>query len=445
MNIVPSSPFAELREAARRLEEQVARDRAAEDAALDDAEAATASDDAPHWKEHTGTTPDAGATVRPRPAIITADALSTKVFAEPRWAVDNVLPEGATILVGPPKKGKSWFLLGLGLSIAAGGNALGKIPVTGGDVLLLCLEDGQRRLQDRMWRVLDGELAPKRLHLVTEWPRLDEGGDVELDAWLRDHPETRLVGIDVLARVRPPSREKGDLYQRDYETMVAFKRVADRHGVALVVVHHSRKASAEDPLDLISGTQGLAGAADTALILTREKGRADANLYVRGRDVPEADYALDFDPVTCQWNLLGDAKAFRLSTERESILDLLRSSGPLDPKSIAERLNANRGAIRVLLHRMKHAEEIVVAGDGLYSAPPLSGVTGVTPPETDVTARKTPVTPPVTGFEGVTPPVTGKMGGTTPNSRPVTPVTPEPNGHVPPAGRAMPTVRVTVA
>jgi putative DNA primase/helicase len=147
------------------------------------------------------TTDDAGGDSVKTPAsrIITADALSTKTFPDPKWAVPGVVPDGATVLVGAPKKGKSWLLLGLGIAIASGGRALGKIAADSGDVLLLCLEDNQRRLQERLWRVLDGEPAPDRLHLVTEWPRLDEGAASALDAWLTEHPATRLIGIDVLA------------------------------------------------------------------------------------------------------------------------------------------------------------------------------------------------------------------------------------------------------
>jgi hypothetical protein len=386
--------------------------------------------DAPVW-EPTATDSDSGASAKaPASRVITADALSTKTFPDPKWAVPGVVPDGATVLVGAPKKGKSWLLLGLGIDIAVGSHALDKIPVEAGDVLLLCLEDNQRRLQERLWRMLDGEPAPDRLHLVTEWPRLDEGADAELDTWLTDHPATRLVGIDVLARLRPPSTGNGNLYQLDYWTLASLKAVADKHNVALMVVHHSRKASADDPLDTISGTAGLAGAADTALILTREKGRADGNLYVRGRDVPEADYALGFDPVTCQWSLLGDAAEYRLTAGRAEVVELLRTHGPMGPKDIADALGAERGNIRVLLHRMKNAGEVLVGG-GMYSAPPSSPVTGVTPTQNDATTPNPAVTSPVTPPVGVTGDVTGKNGATTPNSDPVTPVTPlerKPNG-----------------
>lgn len=327
--------------------------------------------DGPAWDASPAPTPS-------RTSIITAAALSARVFPEPRWAVPGVVPEGATLLVGRPKQGKSWLLLGLGIAIAAGGRALGQIAVEPGDVLLLCLEDNERRLQDRLWRILDGEPAPERLHLVTEWPRLDEGGAAALDAWLTAHPETRMVGIDVLARMRPPSSGNGDLYARDYNLMAAIKSVADTHGAPLVAVHHSRKMGADDPLDTISGTSGLAGAADTALILTRERGAMAANLYVRGRDVPEADHALTFDEETCRWNLEPDAAvaaALRLPPNRAGIVALLTDRGALAPAAIADALKANRGTIRSTLHRMYMAGQ-VIERDGLYL--PATGATGAT-------------------------------------------------------------------
>lgn len=330
-------------------------------------------------------TPDAWrpSTAIPNTATFTAADLMAKVFPDPRWAVDGVIPEGATLLVGAPKKGKSWLVLAMGAAIAAGGVAFGKISVAGGDVLYLALEDTERRLQERLRILLDGEAAPDRLHLTTRWPSLDDGAALHLDLWLGRHPDARLVIIDTLARLRSDKPANGSLYQADYAKMVAFKTVADAHRVALVVVHHTRKADAEDPLDLVSGTTGIAGAADTILVLRRETSRADATLYVRGRDVPEADHALAFDPVTCRWNLLGDAAEYRLSEERVAVLRVLGHAGePLTPKQVAEALGKKEGAIRLMLRRMDQAGE-VVGKSGLYI--PAAGAPVVTP-----------VTPPVT-------------------------------------------------
>ncbi len=256
--------------------------------------------------------------------IINARELLSKVFPEPKWAVPGVFPEGAALLVGPPKKGKSWLALNAAVAIAAGGRALGKIPVEAGDALYVSLEDTERRLQERLHLVLGDEPAPERLDIATTWPPLGQGAVEHLDAWLRDHPSARLVILDTLARLRGTIPASASLYQSDYHAMGELKKVADQHGVALCVIHHTRKATADDPLDMVSGTSGLAGAADTILVLKREIGRADATLYVRGRDVPEADRALSFDAETCAWTLIGDADEYRTSEERQAILDALR-------------------------------------------------------------------------------------------------------------------------
>ncbi|MDC7338944.1 AAA family ATPase [Streptomyces lydicus] len=106
---------------------------------------------------------------RPRTAW-TADQLMAAEFPEPKWAVPGILAEGVNLLAGPPKVGKSWLSLGLALAVAAGGYAFDSVPVDGGPVLYLALEDTPRRLQTRMGKMLGGQPAPGGLTLVTECP-----------------------------------------------------------------------------------------------------------------------------------------------------------------------------------------------------------------------------------------------------------------------------------
>jgi hypothetical protein len=114
-------------------------------------------------------------------------------------------------------------------------------------------------------------------------------------------------------------------YQRDYRVAVALKRIADDHpGLTVVVIHHSRKAFSDDFVDLISGTHGLAGAADTIIMLSRSRGRGEGTLRITGRDVIEADYAVTFRDGA--WSLDGaDLKEARANVrhraERASLGD----------------------------------------------------------------------------------------------------------------------------
>jgi RecA-family ATPase len=65
---------------------------------------------------------------------VNAMELIAMKLAQPRWAVDDLIPEGLTVLAGRPKLGKSWLMLGVAIAVAAGRRALGQIDVTQGDV-----------------------------------------------------------------------------------------------------------------------------------------------------------------------------------------------------------------------------------------------------------------------------------------------------------------------
>ena len=170
------------------------------------------------------------------------------------------------LLVGPPKIGKSWLVLSIALAAADGGTALG-LQIPKRPVLYLALEDGDRRLQDRCRRLLAGDPIPEQFQYLT---RIEPGriGDT-IAAWLRWRPEPSLVILDTLAKVMPPALVGEQHYQRDYRVGSALKQIVDsRPGMTLLVNHHQRKAGAEDFVDAVSGTHGLAGAADTIIILT---------------------------------------------------------------------------------------------------------------------------------------------------------------------------------
>lgn len=205
----------------------------------------------------------------------------------------DIIAEGLTLFVGAPKLGKSWAVLDIALAVAAGGRALGAVVVDPGRVLYLGLEDSDRRLQTRAERLL-GNLTdlPEAFDYLTA---IRSPGDLlpTLDAWLTLHArDARLVIVDTLGRVMPQAPAGSSTYLHEYRVAAALKEMADRHEVALVVVHHERKAAALDFVDSVSGTNGLAGAADTVVVLSRARGENAGVLHVTGRDVDERDYAL---------------------------------------------------------------------------------------------------------------------------------------------------------
>ncbi len=308
-----------------------------------------------------------------RRSLWSATDLLAHQFPEPRWAVPGVIPEGLTLLAGPPKVGKSWLSLNLGVAVATGTPALGSVQVDAGHVLYLALEDTPRRLQRRLHTVIVDQTIPEQLAFAVDWPPMPAGGADLLHKTLAAAPDTRLIVVDVLAKVRGNTDTRGSMYDADYVAMGHLKAVADAHNTAVVVVHHVRKSGSEDFLETISGTNGLAGAADTIAVLRRSRNAADAVLHITGRDVEEAEHALRFDSATGTWSLLdGPATDYTLGDTRRAILTLLRETGhALRPAEIAARLALRADAVRQTCVRMAKDGQLVADG-GHYEAPPSS-------------------------------------------------------------------------
>ncbi len=300
--------------------------------------------------------------------IFTAAELVAMDLPEPRWSVPGVWPEGVVLLAGKSKLGKSWLVLDASIAIARGGKAWGRYQVEQGDVLYLALEDSKRRLKDRLEALCEGR-APKRLHITTQWPRADEGGLDLILEWLEKTPGARMIVIDVLGKFRPREANNRRLYDNDYEAIAPLAEIARERGICVVIVHHCNKLNPEDPVDSISGTTGLAGAADALCVFRRERGQADASLFLTGRDVDEHDMAYKWrlsDSIGTAWELLGDGEEYRVSKERQQIIDLVAMSPGMKPLEIADTLDKPRGSIRKMLFGMVHSSQIRLRDGGYY-------------------------------------------------------------------------------
>jgi AAA domain len=301
------------------------------------------------------------------PGVITADRLQVQKFEPVVFVVSPIIAEGVTLLAGKPKLGKSWLMLDIALGIASGRPVLGNMPVMEGEVLGLFLEDSPRRLYSRIGKLEPaGEVWPANLALTTQWARIDEGGLAELEAWCRQAKNPKAIIIDTLAKLRPATPSKKPQYDLDYEVLAGLHKIAHAFQVAVIVVHHTRKADADDVFDTVSGTLGLTGAADSILVLAKRSGKAV--LHARGRDIADSETALKFDPDRCRWVALGDATDVFVSDERARILAALDSaSEPMSPTELMLATGIKkRNAIDILLHKMVRDGQIGKAGHGKY-------------------------------------------------------------------------------
>jgi hypothetical protein len=296
-----------------------------------------------------------------------ARELQGAVFEPVRFILEPYIPaSGLTVLAAKPKFGKSWFMLQAAIAVALGAAALGDAVCPQGDVLFAALEDNPRRLQDRMRKLYLGDDAwPDRLAFWIEMRRLDEGGLDQLHNFIRLVPTVRLIIIDTWAMARGNRNTGEQLYDIDYRQAAELKAFADEHGIAIVIIHHLRKMDADDPLDAVSGSNGLTAAADTILVMRRET--AGAVLHARGRDIEDVEHAIEFDREACRWTVLGDAGEVHRSDARTQILDVLRVEGPLTPAQITKMTGTSHAAVRQLVTRMAQAGELKHGKGAKYS------------------------------------------------------------------------------
>ena len=320
-----------------------------------------------------GGSPEAIETMRPGPPPRgkRASELWDMVFPPIKYAIPPYISEGLFLLAGAPKRGKSWLALDLCCGVAFGGFTLDQ-KCEEGDVLYAALEDSPRRMKSRLQRVCaarDGPPSRLTIWFGTDLPRLGAGCEEALREWLTANPGARLVVIDTLNYIRPERTRDEDPYSYDYRSAVTLQRLAGEFGVAVVVIHHTRKSAADDYLESISGTNGLTGGSDAVIVLDRQ-GDGTTVFRGRGRDVEEFELAVKFDKETCRWSVLGDAAETHLSDVRRKILNHLREAGWfLTPSEIASQTGLTRNQVDQRLFQMLKAGDVVKAGRAKYGLP----------------------------------------------------------------------------
>lgn len=302
---------------------------------------------------------------------ISAADLQDLEFAPLIWIVDGILPEGATLLAGKPKSKKSWKALAVAAAVAMGGKVLGYYDVTPGTVLYLDLESTQRRMKSRLGAMLGSVRWPKNLHFFTKWER-GELGIAMLDAWMEAHPDTKLVVIDILQNFRPPRDPKGNPYDQDYEAVKMINEFAERHRIAVLIIHHTRKAKADDVFDEISGTTGLSGGVASMWVLGRSPDNSgESILAIRGRDISDDDpLALLWNNTTCQFERIATGVEISSSAERRAILDAMAYDLEYQLKEIAAAIGKSVSATSNLLRRLLDDNLVQRLGNGRYARIP---------------------------------------------------------------------------
>ena len=236
---------------------------------------------------------------------INAEDLQNRTYEPTHFLVDELIPEGLHILAGAPKIGKSWLALWLCLCVSQG-QPLWNFATTQGEALYLSLEDSFQRIQTRLFDLTED--APSTLHFAIMADTLKHGLEQQIEQFLTEHSDTKLVVIDTLQRIRGTGSDS-NLYANDYQDIGILKQLADKRHIAILLIHHLRKLHDDDPMNMISGSTGLSGAADSAFVLQKNARSANAaSLHCTGRDIPDRTLKLELGEEDHVWKLLEDSK-----------------------------------------------------------------------------------------------------------------------------------------
>ena len=287
-------------------------------------------------------------------------------FGARRFCIRGLLPQGLCILGGAPKIGKSWLVLDWCIRIARGELIWG-MDTTQGTTLYLCLEDTLQRVQHRVYCM--SEEATPNAYFATAVGTLADDLEEQISSFLLSHPDTVLIVVDTFQMVRGNTNDPS--YGSDYQDMQKLKRIADNHGITILLVHHLRKQGDRDPVNRLSGTTGISGAVDAVFVLDRRDRAQNAALLVcTGRDVEYRELELRFSKERCVWDLVSDSAEHPeqlLPPELNAFLGYRRdvkffsggnreladafnvfSGDAVEPKRLKQLMNCSREALREL-------------------------------------------------------------------------------------------------
>lgn len=318
--------------------------------------------------------------------MISASELQKLEIPPQEFVVDGLVPHGLTALGAPPKSYKSFMCLDMAICACLGDSFMG-FHTKQCDVLYLDLESTKRRPKERMKLILKGQEAPENLYIATQADPLGKGFEEQINEAVKEHPNIKLVIVDVFKKIRTAASKNKDPYERDYEDFGAVKGIADRLNIAILLVLHTTKMKhPDDPFNEIAGSAGVMGALDAALAIKKDA-RQDktAKLYITGRDFEEQCYEIEFDNANSfKWKRLGTAEevaqqrheqAYRESPIVQTIKKLLEQNGGEWKGTVTDMINASRyfkgctiyGDVRTVGRTLESFRDMMLMKDKIMS------------------------------------------------------------------------------
>ncbi len=261
------------------------------------------------------------------------------------WVVEGLIAPGLNLIAGKSKIGKSFGTLDLAYQVEVGGEWLEK-KCSKGNVLYYSLEDGKRRCKNR-WKAMGIKPQEAWYQFRDRKPRiplLTMGLEEEIEDWIKNTPDRKLVVIDVYVKVKKTlGGYKLNSYENDNYNLQNLQTLATKYEIAIVLVHHITKRKEDDVFDEINGSTGIQSNMDSMIVISsdRTKGK-NPILYCIPKDGEPQQFEIALNP-KCIWENLGKPGMAALTKIQNAITKAMKDNSERTSKEIIVKVQVDNG------------------------------------------------------------------------------------------------------
>ena len=287
------------------------------------------------------------------PSVLTASELMSLEIPEVKWVIPKLLPAGLALLAGPPKVGKSYLQLKLSKGIINGG----------GKVFYFAGEDSYYLLQTRLQQLGMGECKDLFLHCGREGLFAKPNEFYDKIANMLNSVQLDAIFLDNMELVLPPKARGGDDYAYYYQQLPQWAALASKHNCAIVMTHHTRKETTDNPFDAILGSQAIMGTSDTVMVMQKAKRDREFDLHVTGKYIPDETFNLVRNGVEFEIEGLAKDAKLRMNPTQNDIYQFIAANPDCHQKTIVNALSLDKGNVSRAIGKLIAAEHI--SGDAV--------------------------------------------------------------------------------
>ena len=307
----------------------------------------------------------------PKLEIITGDEIFFSEDIPINWVIENILPEGMCVLAALPKIGKSWLALQISIAVENALEVLG-FKVKRGRTLYCAYEDNRKRIK-RRFKTMGVKPENKRPNFIFKSSALTEGLEEQIEDWIKETPDARLIVIDTYYHALPKSlkRSNKERYEIDSQNLSGLQRIALDYNITILIVHHTTKGKHDDTFNEISGSVGMQSIADTLWVISSDrKAKRDSILEITGRDIESDSFQIGLD-VNCKWLNKGRPGENKETEDQKQIIKAIKELDKGDgvyPREVVAHLKLTDkteiGNLQKRMKRMLEKNELAVGQKG---------------------------------------------------------------------------------